>query len=301
MKSQNGIDYEQNYDIVIKWLSAAFKGETLEVLGLETGPIEDVFGFEPADISVMAGRVDVMFRNHAGALYHLEAQRNLRRADLCRFAAYHFLAVQQWGSKITDIILASGDVSIKDREIITDCGRYSPIIIDLSERDPLGRLAEIREAVNSGEFTDWLELVFLPLYGKETGDTQSNTVEQILRFESELHKAEKIPATLLAAALIMSNRLIDKERLRAIWEEINMLDILEIAKEEGIKEGKKEEARDMVIDALKERFVIVPADIRDNVYSFEQYDVLRDLHRLAIRSSDIDEFKTVLSKILSAS
>ncbi len=57
----------------------------------------------------------------------------------------------------------------------------------------------------------------------------------------------------------------------------------------------------MVIEALKERFVIVPADIRDNVHSFEQHDMLRDLLRYAIRSSDIDEFNSVLLKVLSAS
>ncbi|MCP4340338.1 MAG: hypothetical protein GY799_15950 [Desulfobulbaceae bacterium] len=201
MKTQNGTDYDQNYDVGVKWLAAAFRGETLEVLGLKTGRIKDVFGFEPTDIAVRAGRVDVMFRNEAGALYHLEAQRNLRKADLYRFASYHFSAAYQWGPNITDIILASGDVSIKNSEIITESGRYSPIIIDLSSRDPLKRLAEIRKTVSSGELTNRLELVFLPLYGRETGEAQSETVEQILRFECELYKAEKIPATLLAASL----------------------------------------------------------------------------------------------------
>ncbi|MCP4340336.1 MAG: hypothetical protein GY799_15940 [Desulfobulbaceae bacterium] len=146
-------------------------------------------------------------------------------------------------------------------------------------------------------------------------------MEQILRFESELYKAEKIPATLLAASLIMSNRLIAKDRLKAIWEEIKMLDIIEIAmekgmekgkkeglkkgkkegKKEGLKEGRLKEARNMVIEVLAERFVAVPADIRNKVYSFEQHDALKDLLRYAIRSSDIDEFKTVLSKVLPVS
>jgi hypothetical protein len=36
---------------------AVFRGETLRVLGLETGRIEEVFGFEPADIVVNAGRL----------------------------------------------------------------------------------------------------------------------------------------------------------------------------------------------------------------------------------------------------
>ncbi len=36
----------------------------------------------------------------------------------------------------------------------------------------------------------------------------------------------------------MSGKLISKDRLKAIWKEISMPDILGTAKEEGIKEGK---------------------------------------------------------------
>ena len=46
---------------------------------------------------------------------------------------------------------------------------------------------------------------------------------------------------------------------QALWEEIKMLDILEVAKEEGLKEGKDlsmlEAAREMVVDAIIEKFV----------------------------------------------
>ncbi|MCP4340334.1 MAG: hypothetical protein GY799_15930 [Desulfobulbaceae bacterium] len=75
--------------------------------------------------------------------------------------------------------------------------------------------------------------------------------------------------------------------------------LLKIAKEEIMEESRLKEARDMLTEALSERFETVPADIRDKVHSFGQYDVLRELLRRVIRSSDIDEFKTVLSKVLS--
>ncbi|MCP4344627.1 MAG: DUF2887 domain-containing protein [Desulfobacterales bacterium] len=63
--------------------------------------------------------------------------------------------------------------------------------------------------------------------------------------------------------------------------------------EEGIK--------DMVIEALKERFVIIPSNIKDSVYSVEDHDALKALHRQAIRSPQIEDFEKVLSKVLSAS
>lgn len=89
------------------------------------------------------------------ALFHIEEQRNLKRADIYRFAADHFLGAKQRG-KLTDIILASEDVwagkkEKRDRAIITPSGKYAPIIVDLSERDGRKRLSEIREAVWTGK------------------------------------------------------------------------------------------------------------------------------------------------------
>ncbi|MCP4104011.1 MAG: hypothetical protein GY749_00500 [Desulfobacteraceae bacterium] len=63
--------------------------------------------------------------------------------------------------------------------------------------------------------------------------------------------------------------------------------------EEGIK--------DMVIEALKERFVVIPSNIKDSVYSVEDHDALKALLRQAIRSPQIEDFEKVLSKMLSAS
>lgn len=301
MKSQNGTDYAQNYDLITKWLAAAFRGETLEVLGVRTGRIMDVFGFEPTDISVRAGRVDIMFRDEAGELYHFEEQRNPRKADLYRSGAYHFHAGHQWGPKITDIILVSGDVRIGDGVIRTGSGRYSPTIVDLSARDGWKRLAEIREAVRNGEFENWLELVFLPLYGKETGDGRSELAEQVLRFESELYKEKKLPPTLLAAALVMANKLVGRERLKALWEEIKMLEILEIAREEGLKEGKDlgllEGAREMVLDALIEKFTVAPAHVSQRIRSIQDSDALRALFRQIFRCKDIGDFEAILNRI----
>lgn len=297
MDTRNGKDYTQNYDLIVKWIAAALRGETLEVLGVKTGRIEEVFGFEPADITVRSGRVDVMIRDEAGALFHLEEQRNLRRADLFRFAAYHFFAAQQWGTHITDIILASGDVSVSNPEIATNSGAYNPTLIDFSGRNGKERLTEIREAIVREEFENWIELVFLPLYGKETGPERSAFVEEVLRFESELYHTEKISARLLAAALILSNKLVEKEVLHDLWEEIKMLDILEIAREKGMEEGKTLASQDMVVDTLLERFNVVASGILEGIRNIRNLDMLRGIHRQAIKCKDLDEFEAILRQI----
>jgi hypothetical protein len=167
MESKNGSQYAQNYDVIVKWLADALRGQTLEAIGVKTGRIEEVFNFEPVDIAVRAGRVDVMLRDEHGNLFHLEEQRNLSLSDLYRSAAYHFLGAKQWGANITDIVLASGDVYSGEKVVTTRSGKYEPIVIDFSQRDGRKRLAEIRRMVEEGDFDNWLELVFLPLFGKD--------------------------------------------------------------------------------------------------------------------------------------
>ncbi len=97
MQTKNGSDYAQNYDIIVKWLASALRGQTLDVIGVKTGRIEEVFGFEPSDISMRTGRVDVMVRDDKGDLYHIEEQHNLQKSDMYRFAAYHLMGAKQWG------------------------------------------------------------------------------------------------------------------------------------------------------------------------------------------------------------
>ncbi len=220
MENKNGTQCAQNYDAIVKWLADALRGQTLEAIGVKTGRIEEVFGFEPVDIAVRAGRVDVMLRDEHGNIFHLEEQRNLLLSDLYRSAAYHFLGAKQWGANITDIVLASGDVYSGEKIVTTRSGKYEPIVIDFSQRDGRKRLAEIRRMVEEGNFDNWLELVFLPLCGRETGAARAEMVERVIRFETELFHAKRLSANILAATLVMSNKLIDKERIKELWEEI---------------------------------------------------------------------------------
>jgi len=311
MSSRNGTEYAQNYDVILKWMAAALQGQTLDVLGIKSGRIQDVFGFEPVEIAVKAERVDVMVRDDTGALYHLEEQRNFRRTDLYRFSSYHFAGARQWGDQLTDIILASGDVFAGENVITTKSGKYAPIVIDFSKRDGRRCLAEIREAIQAGTFVQWLELVLLPLYGKETGTKRSEWVEEVLRFESELYHAEKLPPRLIAATLILSNKLIDKDRLHQIWEEIKMLDILEIAEEKGIQKGKAlglqegktlgelSAMREMVVSALFDRFEGVSIRISEQIRALHDPNVLKALFHKALKCRSLQEFEAVLKHVMT--
>ncbi|MDM8550275.1 transposase [Desulfobacterales bacterium HSG2] len=293
---QDGMDYFHSYDLFVNWLSEAFRGQTLGVLGVSTGEIRRVCSYKPVEIAVSAGVVDVIFEETGGKAWHLEEQRSMTEKDLYRFASQHFSAAGEWRDDITDILLTSGVPYTGRREIRTPTGTYAPLIIDLTERDGPGRLAEIRESLDRGDSSVLLELVFLPLYGKDTDPEHSRFVREVLRFEIDLYKQDRMPVLLLAATLIMSNREIDKTTFQELWEEIKMLKIFEYAREMIMEEGRLENAREMLMAVLQESVGAVPGYLADEVMSVSRHDVLKDLVRQAVKCREIEEFEKMLKQ-----
>jgi len=76
--------------------------------------------------------------------------------------------------------------------------------------------------------------------------------------------------------------------------------IFDAGLQKGLQKGIIEEARIMVIEALTERFIAVPLEIRATVNSIKNGEMLKELHRHAIRTSHIEDFKDILAKILPA-
>jgi hypothetical protein len=124
----------------------------------------------------------------------------------------------------------------------------------------------------------------------------------VIRYETELYRQDKMPVPLIAATLIMANKLIDKAAFHELWEEVKMLNILKFAhekgaeegKEEGKLEGKLETAREMVIEALEASAGMVPAYIADEVMGLSRPDILKRLLRQAVKCREISEFEKML-------
>ncbi len=76
--------------------------------------------------------------------------------------------------------------------------------------------------------------------------------------------------------------------------------IFDAGLQKGLQNGIIEEARIMVIEALTERFIAVPPEIRETVNSVGNREMLKELHRHAIRTPYIEDFKEILAKVLPA-
>jgi len=194
-------------------------------------------------------------------------------------------------------------------------------VIDFTLRDGRKRLSEIREAVQAGNLENCLELVFLPLCGKEDREVRAELAEQVLRFESELFHAGKISSRLMAATLILSNKIIDKERLKSLWEEIKMLDIIEIAREKGIEEGKEiglqegmalgvqegkamgvqegsiQTSREMLTDMLIEKFGAFSLPVTERISAIANPRILKILFKQALKCQNVQEFESAMQQM----
>jgi len=69
---------------------------------------------------------------------------------------------------------------------------------------------------------------------------------------------------------------------------------MEKGMQKGIEKGLLEEGREMVLEALDERFGQVPDDVSNAVAKIEDRDKLKILHRQAIRCASMDEFRKSL-------
>jgi hypothetical protein len=265
--AKSGLIFRHNYDAVVKWMGEQFKGKTLEIFGIKTEPIVELFNFEPVSIRIDTGRIDLMLRDKGGALYHLEEQRNMTVKDLHRFGIYHFQAAEKWmKTKITDIILMSGKPYSGDKSIKTGTGTYSPVIIDLTQKDGKKRLEELKKEINAGNYDNLIELVFLPLYGRGKKEDKSKMAIEVLDYEIELFKKDKFQDKLVFATIIMSNKIVDKKLLKKFYEEVkNMLDILEIAREDGMQQGMHQGMQQGRIETLEELY-------RQGILTLEQYN-----------------------------
>ena len=92
-----------------------------------------------------------------------------------------------------------------------------------------------------------------------------------------------------------------------------MLDILEIAREKGLEEGLVEgktlgiqegktlggleNAREMLTDALIEKFILIPQPVAEKIQKIQSRDMIKGLFRQVFRCQNIEEFEDILKRV----
>ena len=107
---------------------------------------------------------------------------------------------------------------------------------------------------------------------------------------------------------------LDEEEENILWEEIKEIEevkgmpyitsVERIGREKGLQEGIQqgiqqgllEDSREMVLEALSERFGEVPREIFDAIHKIEDREMLKSLLRQVIRCSSLEEFKGAVER-----
>ena len=116
----------------------------------------------------------------------------------------------------------------------------------------------------------------------------------------------------------MANKMIDKDRLAEIWEEIKMLDILEVAhekgKNEGIEEGRslgieegkslgieegevlgmKKGLRDTLKELIVDKYDNIPERVLDKIDEIDKINILKTLFSKALKCDTLEKFEKIL-------
>ncbi|OIP88454.1 MAG: hypothetical protein AUK55_16100 [Syntrophobacteraceae bacterium CG2_30_61_12] len=140
---------------------------------------------------------------------------------------------------------------------------------------------------------------FVPLmqHGKELVDRADSAL-----YESSLPREDK--ADMLTVMTIFSG-LISSElphllvsRRRDIMIESAAYDIIkQEGHEQGLRQGKIQEAREGILDNLEARFDVVPASIVREIEGIEDLPILKALRRNSVKVSTLDEFKDLMKNI----
>jgi len=80
-------------------------------------------------------------------------------------------------------------------------------------------------------------------------------------------------------------------------EEVKGMPYITTAERIGMRKGMLEEAREMVLEALEERFGIVPEDVEKRIRRIGDRDILKRLLRYAIRCGSLEEFEERLAGV----
>lgn len=292
---KSALKYKQNYDAIIKYIAQEFRGKTLDIFNISSGKIVDVFTYEPVEIRIQTGRLDLIFRDETGACFHCEEQRNMKHDDLLRCSVYHFQAARQFGNNMTDILLISGRPYGGEKVVKTKSGTYAPIFIDFTSKDGFIRLREIKEEIKKGDVSNLIELVFVPLYGKDNDIDRKELASAVINYEIDLLKQDQMFEKLIVATLVLCNKILDEKTLTHFYKEFkNMLKILEIAKNDGMQLGMQQGMQQMLLAALEEKLGVVPSRIISQIQSLENRDLLPGLLRQAVKSDSWNTFEKQL-------
>ena len=218
-----------------------YKNKTLDFLGLDLAMIEEPINTEMTEIKVNKNFTDMGFMLKDKTGLHTEWEVDISIDDMLRFCSYNLNYLRMYKTKFTTVIFTNRKQPITHFE--NEMIKFTPIIINLGERDGDQLLQKIKAQIENKEPVNELELIYLPLYHSKYKNT-AEMLEQVVELAPSISEIKTDNEKIMIMSAVLANKFIDVEDFSKIWEAIKMyvddLLIVKFAKEDAKKEGRTE-------------------------------------------------------------
>ena len=227
------------------------------------------------------GRADFLGRLDDGTLVHVELQVQHDPTLPERMVEYFLAIRQRFGQTPVQILLYLGDGPVPyDGTFKAGPLSFTYTVKDLKELN-------CEFLLNSPDPNDNI----LAVLCRRSEGFWERLSERLMR----LPETERMDFVQRVSYLVKLRRDLSEE-YEALRKEVRSMPIVidlekDPAYRTGIEKGLIVEARELVIEALEERFGSVPEDIKQKINSIEDRAVLKRLHRLAIRAGSLEDFR----------
>ncbi|MDI6791482.1 MAG: hypothetical protein QME81_01250 [bacterium] len=235
-------------------------------------------------------------------LVHIEVQGYPEKDFSLRMFRYFYKIFESYGRKIVSIAILTGPERVTEEE-----GRYELKAYDsgVEFRYLSFKLMDYKKD-KLAQDTNPIALVVLASQEKERAKQKGGKFNAKLYLIRKLYergyKREEVEALFKFIDWVLQ---LSDEDEELIGEEIKQLEevkkmpyvtsVERIGIKKGIQQGLLEDGREMISEALDERFGEVPFFVSDAVNRIEDRDVLKSLLRRAIRCASLEEFERALN------
>ena len=221
MEKKHHIDTFQSQDKVLKESFALFKGESLGFLDEEfSDVVTEVLSTELTEITTKKAYADNALKLQSNKGLHTECEAHISPQDMMRFASYNIDLSRTHGIPFTTVIITTQKPSVAS--YVNPSITFKPKIINLKERDADSVLAEIDRNLKAGDYSsiNLLEIIYLPLYGSESGKTTAELLDMAIKLTPKVVKDDKQKQRKLHSLMaLLANTFIGVEEFNRIMEE----------------------------------------------------------------------------------
>lgn len=243
--------------------AAQFMGEELlPLLGIH-GTVKRIAPTEQVHLEVKDFMEDFNYEMEDGSWRHLEFESDsITKEDLRRFRSYEAVTSYYYGVEVTTCVVCSSRVQEIQNELAEGINVYRIQVVRLKNEDgdAVIRALEEKQASGSLKRKELVRLLLTPLMGGSMPQTEriQRSLRILLRERDYLSHDDLMRMQAVLYTLAM--KLLSREELSKIKEEISMTvlgemliqDGIEKGMERGIEKGIEKGIREMILDNLEE-------------------------------------------------